>query len=121
MLGAAFNDAVFVMALFLLSETFRAHANAAAGILVGQGCQRPYVLIKVSVLVLTVVGVVLTGPALGAIGVALVQCVMSLAMMVALALKLAAQAGSLRAVFTGNDLQIVARFIPIRKLLDWFR
>jgi len=113
-LGESFNDATQVMVFFILSESFRGHASAAAGLLVGQGCQWPYLLLKVSVLLFTAVGVVTLGKTMGAVGVALVQCIMSLYMMLFITTALAIQAKSVKCVFVGNDMAALARLASWR-------
>jgi O-antigen/teichoic acid export membrane protein len=120
-LGEEFKDAVMVMVLFLLSALFRGHASAAAGLLVGQGCQRPYVLLKVGVLVVTVIGVIVLGPQMGAIGVALVQCIMSFVMMVVIGKDLAVQAKSMKSVFVGDDTAVLARFLSLKNHWQYYK
>lgn len=115
-LGEAFDDTATVMALFLLSETFRAHGNTTAGIFLGQGCRPFYVAVKVAVCVGTVVGVLLTGPTMGATGVALVQCTMSAVMAALFAIGLSIQAGSAKAVFVANDRLVLSRVVPLKRI-----
>ena len=108
-LGSEFSDAVDVMAFYLLSAIVRAHASVTAGLLVGQGCQWPFVVLKVVVLLLTVVGVVMAVPSLGPAGVAFVQYVMSLVMALAIIAILALQTRSLRPVFFRDDVALLRR------------
>jgi O-antigen/teichoic acid export membrane protein len=115
-LGEAFADAAIVMALFLLAGAFRAHSTTTSGILLGQGCRMFYVAAKVAVCAVTVTGVLLMGPAMGAAGVAAAYCIGSAVLAVTLAVGLSIQAKSARALFVGNDLPVLAKLLDLKKL-----
>jgi O-antigen/teichoic acid export membrane protein len=115
-LGDGYEDAVFVMVLILLAQAFRAHALPTCGFLMGRGCPMAFVVLRVAVLAWTVAGVVAFAPTLGAVGVALVQCVMSLVTVVVASGILAGEARSLKSVFVGNDWLLLKRLSALRNL-----
>jgi len=116
-LGKGFEDAVLVMVLVLLAQASRAHAAPASGFLVGKGCPTVYVVVRIAALAGTVAGVLFLGPTWGAVGVALVQCVISLVTAVLVSGVLAAEAKSVRSVFVGDDLLLLGRLFVLRSLL----
>ncbi|HUT88507.1 MAG TPA: oligosaccharide flippase family protein [Thermoguttaceae bacterium] len=116
-LGKGFEDAVLVMVLVLLTQALRAHAAPACGFLVGKGCPTVYLVLRIAVLAWTVAGVLLLGPTWGAVGVALVQCVISLVTAVLVSGVLAGEAKSVRSVFVGDDLLLLGRLFVLRSLL----
>jgi hypothetical protein len=105
------------MVLLLLLQAFRAHAAPGYAFLVGKGCPVPYVALRIAVLVGTVVGVLILGPSMGAVGVALVQCVMSLVTAVVVSGLLAREAHSAKSVFVGDALVLLGRFFTWRSAL----
>lgn len=114
-LGPEFRDAVSVMVLYILSATLRGHATATSGLLMGQGCRWPLVILKVAVLALTIVGVLTLVPTMGAVGVALVQTVTSLVLAVFTSGILMIQARSVKAALVGNDLAVLRRLAPRKR------
>jgi O-antigen/teichoic acid export membrane protein len=116
-LGPEFRDAVSVMVLFIFSATLRGHTTATSGLLIGQGCPWSFVLLKIVILGLTILGVLALAPTMGPVGIALVQAIMSLVHTVFVAGILMVQARSAKAAFVGNDLEVLAR---LRVLKNFF-
>ena len=110
-LGENFRDGVNVMILYILSSILRAHALITTGVLMGQGCQTPYVVVKISILIMTILGVLWMAPSYGAWGVAMVQMLISIWMLVVFSGILAYQSKSIQSIFSGDDLSIIRRLI----------
>lgn len=109
LLGPEFFDVIPVFLFFVLSEAVRGHASTAAGLLVAQGCPFGYVLLKIAVLLLTIVGVITLAERFGPAGVAAVQCVLSFLQTVGIAGLVALQARNVWAIFQSNDLVLIGK------------